>query len=85
MRAAGTAPTARRGGAAGAGTQVRRPRAAVAARAAAPDEWTGRQFTVLSTGEAATAHLAKLLAAELRPGDSLCLKGDQGAGKSAFA
>jgi hypothetical protein len=53
--------------------------------AAAPAEWTGRQFTLLSTGEAATAHLAKLLAEELRPGDSLCLKGDQGAGKSVFA
>lgn len=28
--------------------------------------------------------MAKLLAAELRPGDSICLKGDEGAGKGVF-
>lgn len=48
-------------------------------------EFTGKQFTLLSTGEAATAHLATLLATqELRPGDAYCLKGDARAGKSTF-
>jgi hypothetical protein len=59
-------------------------RRGVRAAATPPAEWTGRQFTMLSTGEGATAHLAQLLAEELRPGDSFCLKGDQGAGKGVF-
>ena len=51
---------------------------------ALPDQFIGRQFTVLSTSEEATAHLAAVLAADLRAGDAYCLKGDEGAGKSTF-
>ena len=51
---------------------------------AMPDQYVGRQFTVLSTSEDATAHLAAALAADLRAGDAYCLKGDEGAGKSTF-
>lgn len=47
-------------------------------------EFAGKPFTILSTGEAATAHLASLLAAEMREGDAYCCKGDEGAGKSTF-
>lgn len=56
----------------------------VMAFSAAPD-WNGRCFVALCTGEGATSHLAGLLAQELKLGDSLCLKGDKGAGKSLFA
>ncbi|GBF98642.1 hypothetical protein Rsub_10831 [Raphidocelis subcapitata] len=64
--------------------QERRQIASVRAFAGVPD-WNGRCFVALSTGEAATSHLARLIAEELNPGDSLCLKGDKGAGKSLFA
>jgi len=70
----------------GAARPMRQQRAPRACRVhATSPEWTGRQFTMLSTGEGATAHLAKILAEELRPGDSLCLKGDEHAGKGVFA
>ena len=60
-------------------------RAAMRVQAAAlPDQFTGRQFTVLSTSEDGTAYLASMLAEDMRAGDAYCLKGDQGGGKSAF-
>jgi hypothetical protein len=42
------------------------------------DDWSGKQFTAFSTGDAGLAFLASVLAEDLRPGDSLCLKGDAG-------
>lgn len=63
----------------------RRPCCTVRASTAAAPEWTGRQFTLLSTGESATAHLARSLAgAGIQAGDAFCLKGDEKAGKGVF-
>lgn len=52
---------------------------------ALPEQFTGRQFTVLATSIDATQHLAELMAADLRAGDAFCLKGDAGGGKSTWA
>lgn len=65
--------------------QARRcARLRVFAMSSVPDQFWGKQFTVLSTSEDATAHLASALATDLRAGDAYCLKGDAGAGKTAF-
>lgn len=71
------------------GPAARQPRArrslCVAVRASTTPEWTGRQFTMLSTGEDATRHLAQtLVGAGISQGDAFCLKGDEKAGKSVF-
>lgn len=67
------------------GIAARRPRRlTVAAAGGQIDDWAGRQFTLLSTSEGSTAHLAELLAGGRTAGDAYCLKGDAGAGKSAF-
>jgi hypothetical protein len=82
-----TAFTARVGGGVVVPLRARLPmrRAPCVARAAGSAEWTGRQFTMLSTGDGATAHLAELIAgAGLRPGDAFCLKGDEGASQDIF-
>jgi hypothetical protein len=47
-------------------------------------EFTGRQFTLLSTSVDATEKLAAMLAEDMKIGDAYCLKGDEGAGKTAF-
>lgn len=61
-------------------------RSRLAVRASAGPEWTGRQFTLLSTGPKATAHLVgSIVGSGLRPGDAFCLKGDENAGQSVFA
>lgn len=61
-------------------------RVALVVRASAlPEQFTGKQFSLLSTSEDATGRLAALLAAEMRAGDAYCLKGDQGGGKTTFS
>ncbi|KAL4447737.1 hypothetical protein ABPG75_004956 [Micractinium tetrahymenae] len=61
-------------------------RVALVVRASAlPEQFTGKQFSLLSTSEDATGRLAGLLAAEMRAGDAFCLKGDQGGGKTTFS
>ena len=75
-RTAGSAPPAPR---------RRRQALRCAAHALADgDQYVGKQFSVLSTSHNATEHLAALLAADMRAGDALCLKGDPGAGKTMF-
>lgn len=62
-----------------------RSRAAVRVCAQAQiDDWAGRQFTLLSTGPAATEHLAATLADRAELADAYCCKGDRGAGKTTF-
>lgn len=50
-----------------------------------PDQFTGRQFSLLATSLDATERLAAILAADMKAGDAYCLKGDEGAGKTAFS
>ena len=73
----------RRAGSAGRAGQASRSRASLRVSAQV-DDWAGRQFTLLSTGPAATEHLAATLAADRRLADAYCLKGDQGGGKTTF-
>jgi hypothetical protein len=49
-----------------------------------PEQFTGRQFTLLATGKDATEKLGELMSGDLRAGDAYCLKGDPGAGKSTW-
>jgi len=64
---------------------ARRAASGLRCRASAlPDQYVGKQFSLLATSEEATGRLAAILAAEMKAGDAFCLKGDEGAGKTTF-